>query len=83
MPPPAYGALPRAAPGQAPGAFWPGGEGGPGRSVQGGGKPDKFDNFSVAYYSAYGPQQMAAAAAVRSLPPRRPACSARSLLGQE
>ncbi len=79
MPPPAYGALPRAAPGQPPGAYWPGGAGGPGAPRQGAGKPDKFDNFSVAYYSAYGPQQMAAAAAVRSSPLRRPRCSERFL----
>lgn len=66
MPPPAY-----AMPGAMPGAFWPGiagGRGANGGGHQGGGKADKFDNMSVAYYSAYGPQQMAAAA-VRSPEP--------------
>ena len=65
MPLPAY-----AMPGAMTGAFWPGvagGRGAPAGGHQGGGKADKFNSMSVAYYSAYGPQQMAAAVRTRLL----------------
>ncbi|KAK9842574.1 hypothetical protein WJX81_006867 [Elliptochloris bilobata] len=70
MPPPGAYSMP----GAMPGAFWPGvggGRGGSAAGQQGTGKPDKFDNMSVAYYSAYSPQQMAAAAAAAGSPSAR------------